>query len=149
MKKFIVTAAALASLTLAGTAMAGGYFTTGRQTFYKTHILFRATYEVFDSRGYCYIENGVYNDLNCLDYDRGRAPVDFRIMRMDPNPHIVFSDRLRGRYGRVKRDLFDSEYVDWSCPPSTVHYRAIFRLRDPITKRVVATRTKFFRIWCS
>jgi hypothetical protein len=108
-----------------------------------------ATFDVFDSRGYCVEdEYGFYDDYDCTDYDDENAPVDLRVMRMGPHPRIVYSDRLQGFNGRVSTDLYKWELDDFTCPHRTVYYRAILRLRDPITDRVVDTRTKKFRRYC-
>ena len=145
---FVLVASGLA-LSFAGTATAGGSFSTARMTFYSDYVHFRATYEVFDTRGHCVKdEYGFYEDIDCEDYDGGNAPVDLRVMKMGPHPRIIYSERLSGYHGRVSMDLYSWEVNRIDCPHRTFYYRAILRLRDPITDRVVDTRTKKLRIYC-
>ena len=147
----VLAACIVAALGVTGAASATGYFKTAQKTSYTSFLHFRATYAVYDGRFYCdKDEYGFYNDFDCMDYDDDRAQVDFRVMRMGPRPRIIYSDRLYGSRGRVSTDFYSWELPDmsWRCPGPDIHYRAIFRLRDPITDRIVDTRTMKFRQFC-
>jgi hypothetical protein len=149
MRRGLVLGVVLVALTFIGVASAGGYFKTARQTFYSDYIHYRATFDVYDSRGYCVKdEYGFYEDIDCEDYDDGNAPVDLRVMKMGPHPRIVYSERLSGYHGRVSTDLYTWEVDKVDCWHSKFYYRAILRLRDPITDHVVDIRTKKFSIRC-
>jgi hypothetical protein len=148
-----LVAGAFALTAGASPAGAAGYISSARQTVYTDFIHYRVGFEVYDGRGYCVEdEYGFYNDFDCMDYDDNRATVDIVVYRMrkTKRPRIVYSDRLYGSRGRATEDLYVWQLNNNdSCPSPPTYYRAVFRLRDPITDRIVDTQWKRFSLHCS
>jgi hypothetical protein len=146
----LATTIAAASLALGGTASAAGDFTSITPRFGQSPIVhYRVRFEVYDANAYCVLDEfGFYNDPACSDYDDGNATVDVRVFRIRAHSlKFVHQETIYGSHHRASEDLYDFQLraPDYSRRP--IPYRAIFRLIDPVTDRVVAKMSRSFAIY--
>jgi hypothetical protein len=145
----IVAFAVVIAATFTASASAGGGFETITARYGKSPIVhYRIRYDVWPGRYACIEdEYGFYDDPGCYDYESGDATIDVRVFRTfaGGKRRLIHHETALGMNGRASIDLYSYLFPDLYRTTS-LSYRIVFRLIDPVTDRVVDLVNRHFRV---
>lgn len=142
----------VATLVMAGSVSAAGYFTSITPRFGRSPIVhYRIRFDVYDAANYCIRDEwGFYEDFDCESYDTNEAKIDVRLFRLRAHSlRFVDQETIFGMNGKASEDVYSYQLrTPYYAPPGTrIPFRAIFRLIDPVTDRIVAKKSRSFAVY--